>query len=105
MASAKPTQITLNKQTTAALVQNAEQTEQTKLAHLSDQGRKMALALTDFLFSKYFFGKIQKRTFAAIKRDFLMDMQFNLGRGYVANVTNRLGNREVYVSTSIADLL
>ena len=65
----------------------------------------MALTMADFLFSKYFFGKIQKRTFVAIKRDFLMDMQFNLGRGYVSNVTNRLGNREVYVSTSKAYLL
>jgi hypothetical protein len=53
----------------------------------------MADSLAEFLFLRYFFGPeniADRKKLLPVKQQFLLDMQFNLNRGYVTRTTDKL---------------
>ncbi len=57
----------------------------------------MAELISEFLFLRYFFGKMDRRKLQVLKQNFMVDMQFNIVRGYVLQATKRFSNRNLYV--------
>jgi hypothetical protein len=56
----------------------------TKVAHLSQKGQRMAKAIAEYIFMRYFFPEIpDKKRQNAIKNAFLSDMQYDLTTGLV----------------------
>lgn len=64
------------------------ETEEQKLAKLSAKGRKMANSIAEFILMRFYFPKLRDRKKQIYwKQQFMHDMQYNLARGSVKNVT------------------
>lgn len=67
----------------------------------SQQGKKMAQSIAEFLLMRYFFPDVKnKKVQNKYKEDFVRDMQFHLNKGKVSRATDLL-NRRSGIVTSI----
>lgn len=51
-----------------------EEADNKKMSHLTPQGRIMAELISEFLFLRYFFGKMDRRKLQVLKQNFMVDM-------------------------------
>lgn len=77
---------------------DSEIDDETKKAHLSERGKRMADSVAEFILMRYFFGHVDRKKQIAIKQSFMSDMQFCLPRGYCTKTTTRLNNGRFLVS-------
>ena len=60
----------------------------------SQQGKKMAQSIGEFLLMRYFFPDVKnKKVQTKYKEDFVRDMQFHLNKGKVTRATDLLNRR------------
>ena len=84
----------------AAIVKDADESEseEAKRAHMTEKGRRMADAVAEYVLMHHFFGKVDRAKQRNIKAACILDMNFNLSRGYVTKATKAFSDRDFRVS-------